>query len=234
MIIDSPIISGSYLSTGSLSQTGNVSITGSLTATAGITGSFSGSGANLFDIPAAGIVGLNLSQISSGSVSASISPNQGLLINTSVSASNFSGSFSGSGANLFGIPASGITGLNLSQISSGSVSASISPNQGLLINTSVSASNFTGSFTGSLVGIATSASFAYTASSAVNASASLIAVSASYAATASYLNPITNSYVVLTQVSQSLNYVDDVAAAAGGVPLGGIYRNGNFILIRLS
>ena len=40
MIIDSPIISGSYLSTGSLSQTGNVSITGSLTATAGITGSF--------------------------------------------------------------------------------------------------------------------------------------------------------------------------------------------------
>jgi hypothetical protein len=134
MIIDSPIISGSYLSTGSLSQTGNVSITGSLTATAGITGSFSGSGANLF-----------------------------------------------------GIPASGITGLNLSQISSGSVSASISPNLGLLINTSVSASSFTGSFTGSLVGIATSASFAYTASSAVNASASLIAVSASYAATASYL-----------------------------------------------
>ena len=39
MIIDSPIISGSYLSTGSLSQTGNVSITGSLTVTDGITGS---------------------------------------------------------------------------------------------------------------------------------------------------------------------------------------------------
>lgn len=63
------------------------------------------------------------------------------------------------------------------------------------------------------------------------------ATSASYAttaATASYLNPITNSYVVLTQVSQSLNFADDTAAAAGGVPLGGIYRNGNFILIRLS
>jgi hypothetical protein len=337
------------------------------------------------------------------------------------------GAFSGSGANLFAIPATAITGLNLSQISSGSVSASISPNFGLLINTSVSASNFTGSFTGSLAGIATSASFAYTASSAVNASASLTSISSSYAlsasyaytassaisssfatfaysasfapgfsvsmsqatpaltwsfthnlnsrnpvvqvydttyaqiipnqivgmdnstaeirfdyaqagyavfsnggglyvtgststlvqtvgattwsfthnlnnkyntyevyddndyvlipsaikaidtnsaelyfsglqtgravaqfsgingapnattasyavsasfatnaASASYLNPITNSYVVLTQVSQSLNYVDDVAAAAGGVPLGGIYRNGNFILIRLS
>jgi hypothetical protein len=96
MIIDSPIISGSYLSTGSLSQTGNVSITGSLTATAGVSGSFSGSGANLFDIPAAGIVGLNLSQIASGSVSASISPDKGLLINTSVSASSFTGSFTGS------------------------------------------------------------------------------------------------------------------------------------------
>jgi hypothetical protein len=38
---------------------------------------------------------------------------------------------------------------------------------------------------------------------------------------------------VLTQVSQSLNYADDAAAAAGGVPLGGLYRNGNFIAIRI-
>jgi hypothetical protein len=41
-------------------------------------------------------------------------------------------------------------------------------------------------------------------------------------------------YKILTTVSQSLNYSDDTAAAAGGVPLGGLYRNGNFILIRLS
>jgi hypothetical protein len=38
----------------------------------------------------------------------------------------------------------------------------------------------------------------------------------------------------LSQVSSSLNYADDTAAAAGGVPLGGLYRNGNFILIRIS
>jgi len=38
----------------------------------------------------------------------------------------------------------------------------------------------------------------------------------------------------LTQVSASLNFVDDTAAAAGGIPLGGLYRNGNFILIRIS
>ena len=43
----------------------------------------------------------------------------------------------------------------------------------------------------------------------------------------------TNGYVVLTQVSQSLNFVDDAAASAGGVPLGGLYRNGNFIVIRI-
>ena len=44
----------------------------------------------------------------------------------------------------------------------------------------------------------------------------------------------TTGYVILTQVSASLNFVDDASAAAGGVPLGGLYRNGNFILIRIS
>jgi len=43
----------------------------------------------------------------------------------------------------------------------------------------------------------------------------------------------TNGYVILQQVSQSLNFVDDAAAAIGGVPLGGLYRNGNFIVIRI-
>jgi len=41
-------------------------------------------------------------------------------------------------------------------------------------------------------------------------------------------------FVILTQVSQSLNFADDTAAATGGVPLGGLYRNGNFIMIRLT
>ena len=45
---------------------------------------------------------------------------------------------------------------------------------------------------------------------------------------------VTTGYVILSQVSSSLNYADDTAAAAGGVPLGGLYRNGNFILIRLT
>ena len=44
---------------------------------------------------------------------------------------------------------------------------------------------------------------------------------------------ISGSSVVLPQVSQLLNFADDDAAAAGGVPLGGLYRSGNFLLIRV-
>jgi hypothetical protein len=44
---------------------------------------------------------------------------------------------------------------------------------------------------------------------------------------------IENGFSILTSVSQSLEFVDDAAAATGGVPLGGLYRSGNFILIRL-
>jgi hypothetical protein len=51
--------------------TGSLYITGSTVSLQG--GSFSGSGANLFNIPASGITGLNLSQIATGSVSASVS-----------------------------------------------------------------------------------------------------------------------------------------------------------------
>jgi hypothetical protein len=43
----------------------------------------------------------------------------------------------------------------------------------------------------------------------------------------------TETTTILAHVSASLNYANDTAAAAGGVPLGGIYRNGNVIQIRL-
>lgn len=45
---------------------------------------------------------------------------------------------------------------------------------------------------------------------------------------------VRNGFVVLQHVSQSLNYANDNAAALNGVPLGGLYRNGNFIQIRIS
>ena len=144
-------VSGTFVQTSSFNSFTSSYNTGSFT------GSFVGDGTGLYNIPASGIVGLNLSQIASGSVSASITPESGLQVNTNVTATSFTGSFSGSGANLFNIPASGITGLNLSQISSGSVSASISPDGGLQINTNVTATSFTGSLFGT-------ASYAVTAS----------------------------------------------------------------------
>ena len=57
-------------------------------------------------------------------------------------------------------------------------------------------------------------------------------VSSSYALTSSYVNTL-NQIVILSQVSSSLNFVNDTAAENGGVPLGGLYRNGNAIQIRL-
>ena len=47
---------------------------------------------------------------------------------------SFSGSFRGDGTNLFNIPASGVTGLNLTQIADGSVTASVSNTNGLRVN----------------------------------------------------------------------------------------------------
>lgn len=44
---------------------------------------------------------------------------------------------------------------------------------------------------------------------------------------------ISGSYVVLSHVSSSLNYVDDTAAGTAGVPLGGLYHTNGTIKIRL-
>ena len=74
-------------------------VTGSLNVTGGITGSYTGSftgdGAGLYNIPASGITGLNLSQIASGSATASIAPNTGFRVNTD---SEFTGSMTISGS----------------------------------------------------------------------------------------------------------------------------------------
>lgn len=44
---------------------------------------------------------------------------------------------------------------------------------------------------------------------------------------------LVQSTMVLASVSSSLNFANDTAAAAGGIPLGGLYRNGNVIQIRI-
>lgn len=47
-------------------------------------------------------------------------------------------------------------------------------------------------------------------------------------------NLTTNGFVVLSEVSSSLNFANDSEAEAGNVPLGGLYRSGSHILIRLT
>ena len=43
----------------------------------------------------------------------------------------------------------------------------------------------------------------------------------------------TGSALVVPYLSASLDFADDTAAAANGVPLGGLYRSGSFVLVRL-
>jgi hypothetical protein len=83
-------------------------------------------------------VGFNTTNVTTGyqyEFSGSIKANNDLKVDGAVTASIFTGSFKGDGTNLYNIPASGVTGLELFKIVSGSVSASISPDRGLEVNT---------------------------------------------------------------------------------------------------
>jgi hypothetical protein len=82
--------------------------------------------------------------------------------------------------------------------------------------------------------VSVSSSFAVSASWAQNFLTSSV-TSASFAQTASFVNTaLTASYVMLSELASGTGYANDTDAAAAGVPVGGIYRNGNFIQIRLS
>jgi hypothetical protein len=80
-ITGSIMLNGEPLGTGKLDETTFESFTSSYT-TGSFTGSFNGDGTNLFNIPASGVTGLNLTQISDGSVTASVSNTNGLRINS--------------------------------------------------------------------------------------------------------------------------------------------------------
>jgi hypothetical protein len=67
-------------------------------------------------------------------------------------------------------------------------------------------------------------------------------ITASFAFTASYLlggaqtasYSESSSYVLLEDVATGGNYRNDALAGAAGIPIGGLYRNGNFVQIRIS
>ena len=151
MIIDSPIISGSYSASGSLNQLGNVVISGSLTITEGITGSISGSAIS--------------ASFASNANSASYALTSSFSLNVPVTASYAnnanSASFATTASNA--LTASYLSGYVSPFPFTGSAIISGS----LEVTGSANIPNITGSLSGSLNG---TASYAVTASNAVTAS----------------------------------------------------------------
>jgi len=101
----------------------------------------------------------------------------------------------------------------------------------LTINSCLKVAEASGSFVGDgsgLTGIS-GAGFPYAGTAKISGS---LAVSQSTAAGTAVT--IENGHTILAQVSESLEFDNDTLAAAGGVPLGGLYRSGNFIAIRLT
>ena len=135
-------------------------------------GSFQGNGSGLTNIPASGIVGLNLSQIASGSVTASVSPVGGFRVNAN-------STIIGSGSTVLNVSGSTGTLLQVNDTISGSLLSVVTGSttifqvlsSGLVITSGSNIS--TGGYTGSLLGTASYASNANTASYALTSSYSL-------------------------------------------------------------
>jgi cytoskeletal protein CcmA (bactofilin family) len=87
----------------------------------------------LYILDRTGNIGMDLTGNIEGNIVSGLTINN--LTGSTAYIANISGSFTGSGVGLYNIPASGITGLELNRIASGSATASISPDNGLRINT---------------------------------------------------------------------------------------------------
>jgi hypothetical protein len=100
----------------------------------------------------------------------------------------------------------------------------------LTINNQVSASIFSGSFVGDGSGLSgiSGAGFPFNGDAVITGSLH-ISQSSNSGTNAKF----EGGHVILTRVSESLEFKTDALAAIGGVPLGGLYRNGNFIQIRI-
>ena len=156
----------------------DIEVTGSVN----ITGIFSGSGAYLFDIPGTAIVGgiaLSGSTIEDGAVSVVANSVSGITMTSTATGVNINGDvrvasgslISGSGAGLHSIPGSAIVGGvgGGTQISSGSITASIDPNIGLIVNSDISAS---GEITAQSISVGTSGTPTIYSNNNLNLSAS--------------------------------------------------------------
>ena len=191
--------SASYASTASFAQSGNGAFSGSFS------GSFQGDGGGLTNVPASGIVGLQLNQIGSGSVTASIAPDLGFRVNTN---SQITGSL--------------IVSSNIS--SAGNVVATGA-------NSTLTGS-FTGSFTGNFVGTSNLPDLTQgrgiTAFTYDGATTATVAVSGASALSANTVTKWSGNAFVNSSITDSANVTIN---NAGGVIVqtGGLYVTGSSI-----
>ncbi len=173
--------------------------------TGSFTGSFTGDGTNITGVTATLPAGVVSSSLQFDTI-------------TSPFTGSFTGSFQGDGTNITGVTATLPDGIVSSSLQFDTI-------------TSPFTGSFTGSFTGDGSGLTgvSGQGFPFNGDAVISGS---LTVSGSTPTGTSFT--LENGHVVLAQVSQSLNYPDDTAAASGGVPLGGLYRSGNFIAIRLT
>jgi hypothetical protein len=171
-----------YIEDETYSTTSSIQITGSLAVSQPITGSLYGTSSWALSASWA-----PFPDIDTGSLVTTSSFNS---FTSSYNTGSFTGSFTGDGSDLQNIPASSIIGLNLSQIISGSVSASISPENGLQVNTQIVAPSFTGSLLGT-------------------ASYSTQALSSSYSQTASYSDFSPTVYTIGARIYTENLYIEN-------------------------
>jgi len=215
-------LSSSYAETASFAQSGNGIFSGSFS------GSFEGNGSGLTDIPATGIIGLNLSQIASGSSTASISPNGGLFVNTNITASgNISASgfisasyFVGDGSQLINVVSSSYA-LTASYVETSQTASYVETAQtaSYIISSSIDGitdyirNDQTSSMTVLSSSFALTSSYVETAQTAsyvleaISSSFSSFAISASYAVSASHeiIKEVSSSYADTASFAQSGN-----------------------------
>ena len=101
----------------------------------------------------------------------------------------------------------------------------------VIIYSCLKVAQVSGSFVGDGSGLTGLSGAGFPYQGAAEITGSLIVSQSSAAGT---VVTVENGHTILTQVSESLNAHDDFQASVLGVPLGGLYRNGNFIQIRIN
>ena len=223
-ITGSSIISGSLIVTGSTTLQSGLTVTGSITIT--------GSAAITDSLVITGSLSSGTNNIASGPNSAAIGgEGNNVSGNRNVSIATENANLTGTNAFIIG------GGSNSNNSTYGGILGSLNSTMG---GSGAQSSNILGGENHSLNGIYNGiiGGFNNTISSTYSGSVILGGNSLSVTKNEEVVVPrltISGSFVDTMVIANyaSIDFVDDAAAAAGGIPLGGVYRNGNFLMIRI-